>query len=157
MEYWVEYPVLCSRLLLVIYFLYNGVYRSNAQRRVWGLKSVIPLHGKFIITLNLTLVLFGGSEGKEFACNSGDLGLIPGLEGLPGGKLGTPLQYSCLENPHGQRNLAGYSPWGHKDSDMTERLSTNKWMPLISKVIYRFITISIQISTALLKKQKSQP
>ena len=98
-----------------------------------------------------------GSAGKEFACNSGDLGLIPGLEGLPGGKLGTPLQYSCLENPHGQRNLAGYSPCGHKDSDMTERLSTNKWMPLISKVIYRFITISIQISTALLKKQKSQP
>ena len=99
----------------------------------------------------------GGSNGKEFTCNSGDLGLIPGLEGSPGGTLGNPLQYSCLENPHGQRSLAGYSPWGHKDSDMTERLSTNKWMPLISKVIYRFITISIQISTALLKKQKSQP
>ena len=31
---------------------------------------------------------------------------------------------SCLENPHGQRSLAGYSPWGNKDSDMTERLST---------------------------------
>ena len=34
------------------------------------------------------------------------------------------LQYSCLENPHGQRSLAGYSPWGHKESDMTDRLST---------------------------------
>ena len=32
--------------------------------------------------------------------------------------------YSCLENPHGQRNLAGYSPWGCKESDTTERLST---------------------------------
>ena len=31
-----------------------------------------------------------------------------------------PLQYSCLENPHGQRSLAGYSPWGHKESDTTE-------------------------------------
>ena len=35
-----------------------------------------------------------------------------------------PLQYSCLENPHGQRNLVGCSPWGHKESDTTERLST---------------------------------
>ena len=29
------------------------------------------------------------------------------------------IQYSCLENPHGQRSLAGYSSWGLKDSDMT--------------------------------------
>ena len=27
--------------------------------------------------------------------------------------------FSCLENPHGQQSLAGYSPWGHKESDMT--------------------------------------
>ena len=33
---------------------------------------------------------------------------------------GNPLQYSCLENPHGQRSLAGHSPWGHKESDMTK-------------------------------------
>ena len=33
---------------------------------------------------------------------------------------GTPLQYSCLENPHGQRSLVGYSPWGCKESDTTE-------------------------------------
>ena len=33
---------------------------------------------------------------------------------------GNPLQYSCLENLHGQRSLVGYSPWGHKESDMTE-------------------------------------
>ena len=40
-----------------------------------------------------------------------------------GGGHGNPPQYSCLENPHGQRSLAGYSPWGHKESDMTEQLS----------------------------------
>ena len=34
------------------------------------------------------------------------------------------LQHSCLENPHGQRRLAGYSPWGRKESDKTEQLST---------------------------------
>ena len=38
---------------------------------------------------------------------------------------GNTLQYSCLENSQGQRSLAGYSPWGLKESDMTERLSTH--------------------------------
>ena len=51
-----------------------------------------------------------GSDSKESACDVGDLGLIPGLGRSPGGGHGTPLQYSCLENPHGQRSLAGYSP-----------------------------------------------
>ena len=37
----------------------------------------------------------------------------------------SPLQYSCLENHHGQRCLAGYSPWGRKELDMTEWLNTN--------------------------------
>ena len=41
-----------------------------------------------------------------------------------GGGHGNPLQYTFLENPHGQRSLAGYSPWGHKESDSTEQLST---------------------------------
>ena len=62
----------------------------------------------------------GGSDGKESACNSEDLGSIPGLGRSPGGGHGNPLQYSCLENLHGQRSLAGYSPWGLKKSDTTE-------------------------------------
>ena len=52
-------------------------------------------------------------------------GLIPGLGRSPGGGHGNPLQYSCLENPHALRSLAGYSPWGHTELDMTERLSPN--------------------------------
>ena len=43
---------------------------------------------------------------------------------IPGGGHGDPLQYSCLENPHEQRSLVGCSPWGHKELDMTEWLST---------------------------------
>ena len=62
----------------------------------------------------------GGTDGKESACNVGDMGSIPGLERSPGEGNGNPLQYSCLENPHGQRSLVGYSPWGRKESDMTE-------------------------------------
>ena len=41
----------------------------------------------------------GGSYGKESACNAGDLGSIPGSGRSPGEANGTPLQYSCLENP----------------------------------------------------------
>ena len=62
----------------------------------------------------------GGSDRKESACTVGDLGSIPELGRSPGGGHGNPLQYSCLENPHGQRSLVGYSPWGCKESDMTE-------------------------------------
>ena len=67
----------------------------------------------------------GGSDAKESTCNVEDLGLIPGLGRSLGRGHGNPPQYSCLENPHGQRSLVGYSPWGHQESDMTERLSTH--------------------------------
>ena len=56
----------------------------------------------------------GGSDGKEYSCNERDMGLIPGLERLPGEGHGNPFQYSCLENFHGQRKLGGYSPWGYR-------------------------------------------
>ena len=46
----------------------------------------------------------GSSDSKESAWNAGDLGLIPELGKSPGGGHGNPLQYSCLENPHGQRS-----------------------------------------------------
>ena len=53
----------------------------------------------------------------------GDASLILGSERAPGKGNGNPLQYSCLENPMDRG--VGYSPWGHKESDMTERLSTH--------------------------------
>ena len=49
-----------------------------------------------------------------------DMDLIPRLGRSPGGGHGNPLQYACLGNPHGQRNLVGYSPWSHKESDTTK-------------------------------------
>ena len=62
--------------------------------------------------------------GKESACEAEDAGetvkLIPGLRRSPGGGHGNSLQYFCLENPHGQRNLVGYSPWGHTEADTAE-------------------------------------
>ena len=85
----------------------------------------------------------GGSDNKESACNVGDLGSIPGLGRFLGGGHGNSLQYSCLENPHGQRNLSGYSPWSCKESDMTEHLSTaqqcgsSKFDPRVRKIPWR--------------------
>ena len=62
----------------------------------------------------------GGSDCKESACSVGDVGGIHELGRSPGGGHGNPLQYSYLENPHGQRSLAGYSPQGRKELDATE-------------------------------------
>ena len=53
-----------------------------------------------------------------------ETGLIPGLGRSPGGGHGNPLQYSCLEHPM-DRSVVGYSPWAHKELDMTEQLSTH--------------------------------
>ena len=56
-------------------------------------------------------------ESKESACSAGDLDWIPGSEKSLGEGNGSPLQYSCLENP---MDRGVYSPCGHKESDMTE-------------------------------------
>ena len=50
--------------------------------------------------------------------------MIPGLGRSSGEGIDYPLQYSCLEDPHGQRSLEIDSPWGLKESDATEQLNT---------------------------------
>ena len=69
-------------------------------------------------------LLCSGSNGKEFTCTEGDLGLIPGLERSPGGGHGDPLQYSCLENPMDRGAWQGTVQEGRKESETTERLNT---------------------------------
>ena len=61
-----------------------------------------------------------GSDGKEFTCNVRDPGSIPGLGRSPGGGHGNPLQCSCLEESQGRGSLVGYSPWGRKESAVTQ-------------------------------------
>ena len=78
----------------------------------------IPLHSSPLCTvfgtISSLLWAFRRSSvvnnSPAIAGDAGDVGSIPGS----GGGSGNPLQYSCLENPHRQRSLAGYSPWGHK-------------------------------------------
>ena len=69
------------------------------------------------------LFIIPGSEVKASACNVGDLGLILGSGRSPGEGNGNPLQYSS----HGRRSLVGYSPWGRKESDTTERLHPSNY------------------------------
>ena len=80
-------------------------------------------HSNFAIWL-ASLGFPGISTDKESICNSGDPSLIPGSGRSPRGGHDNLLQYSCLKNPHGQRSLAGYSPWGRKELDTTEGLTT---------------------------------
>ena len=83
------------------------------------------------------------------ANNVGYLGLIPGLGRSPGGEHDNPIQYSCLKNPHRQRSLVGYSPWGRKESDTTEQLSTAQ--PKYYKLdIHSMLTITGEIFHILL-------
>ena len=64
-----------------------------------------------------------GSDGKESVCNAGDLGSIPGLGRSPGEGRRLPTPSFLHGQFHGQRSLVGYSPWGHKELDMTEQLT----------------------------------
>ena len=61
----------------------------------------------------------GGSDGKASAMRETQVQSL-GWEDPLEKEMGNPLQNPCLENPMDKRSLVGYSPWGHKESDMTE-------------------------------------
>ena len=77
---------------------------------MWGSEcSVGPPQGTLVVKNVL------GNRGDARDTHS-----TPGCRRAPGGGCGSPLQYSCLENPHGPRSLVGYSP---QESDTTKWLS----------------------------------
>ena len=88
------------------------------------------------------------SSGKEPAYQSEDIrdvGLIPGLGRYPGGEHGNPLQYSCLETPHGQRSLKDYSSQGRTELDMTAATQQHKTLILNSVLqFYLFHIINLR-------------
>ena len=76
------------------------------------------------LTVHLELLYLWASQEalvvKSSIANTGDIrdtSLMPGMGRSPGGENGNPPQYSSLENPHGQRSLAGCSSWGCKGLD----------------------------------------
>jgi len=128
--------VLYNRFLLVFYFIYSSMYvssfpGSSAYKESCNAEDLGSILGS------------GRSPGERIAYpfqyswaslvvqmvkNPPSMWETPvwflGQEDSPGGGCGNPLQCSCLENPHGQRSLVGYAPWGCKELDMTEWLST---------------------------------
>ena len=70
----------------------------------------------------------GGSDGKEIACNAGDLASIPGLGRSPGRGNGNPLQYSCLENPMDRGAWQATVHSVTQESDTTERLTLSLFL-----------------------------
>ena len=64
---------------------------------VWGVTLGFPASDLLEWSLEM-LGFHGGSDGKESACSTGDLGSIPGCGRSPGEGYGNPVQYSCLEN-----------------------------------------------------------
>ena len=65
----------------------------------------------------------GDSNGKESACDVGDLDLILGSGRSPGEGNNLPTPIFLPGEFHGQRSLAGYSPWGLKETDTTVQLT----------------------------------
>ena len=89
---------------------------------------------------------------KKSACNAGDtrdVGSDPGSGRSPGGRHGNPLQCSCLENPHRQKSLAGYSPWGHKESD-------NDWAHSTAFTLHSFSTHRLGLTNAWSQRLQSR-
>ena len=89
-------------------------------------KSITNNTLKLLKTLSVSLFfLHWGSRAsvvaqtvKNLPVMREDLGSIPRLGRSPGGGPGNPLQYSCLENPHGQRSLAGYRLWSQSQTQL---------------------------------------
>ena len=96
---------------------YIQYLKTKSKENVIGLRVkcwevMVSLHRKckFVVSL-----IISSSAGEESACNAGELSLILGLGRSLGEGTGYSLQHSCLQNPHGQRSLVGYSPWDHED------------------------------------------
>ena len=70
-------------------------------------------------------------EGKISACNIGDLVLIPGSGRFPRRREWLPTPVFVPGEFHGRRSLVSYSPWSHKELDMTERL----WASLVAQMV----------------------
>ena len=101
----------------------------------------------------------GGSDGKESACNAGDLGSIPGSGRSPGGGHGNHSGILAWRIPWTEEP-GGYNPWGHKQSDLTEHMHTRyratsphsvkSWEMQLEKYFWKY---TVKISQGMLKEK----
>jgi len=107
----------CFSQCLVSFTSFQKLFFGSCSKCKWSFnefvveKVVSPSYTSSILEESqhtFHLVCFpGGSDSKESAWNAGELGSISGLRRSPGGGHGNPLQYYCLENLQGQKNLGG--------------------------------------------------
>ena len=90
-------------------------------------------------------------QRQRITCNPGDMNWIPRLGRAPGTGNGNPLLHG---KSHGQRSQAGYSPWGHKELDMTEHTHMEKLEPLFIVVGKVNDVVSVGKSLAVPQKVK---
>ena len=78
------------------------------------------------------------------AGDEGDADSIPGSGRSPGVGNSNLLQYSCLEESHGQRSLEGYRPKGHKESDTTEHAhNASAYSPYTAGNLLSFCSVAL--------------
>ena len=168
---WLKALLVChqpQQILCSMYYIMN----NPVKLYLWGHSSLwssplswmfTPLLLNSVVALILIIMWFlkiyleflgfsDGSDGKQSTCSVGDPGSFPGLGRSPGEGNGSPLQYSCLENPMNRGSLAGYSPWGHEESDMTEwlMLSLSESSHTIS-----YVTLKIYPEVLVLKEHSA--
>ena len=113
------------RLSLVLFILFTLFCFSEVISTILSSSSLIHSSVSDILLLipsTVFLGLPGGSEVKVSAWNAGDPGSIPGSGKIPWRRKWHPTPVLLPRESHGGRSLVGYSPWGHKELDTTERL-----------------------------------
>ena len=108
--------------------LFNSYAQHNMQNaRLDEPQAGIKMDGRNINNFryvdNTTLMAESEEELKSFLMKIKEESKKAGLKLNILRREDNPLQYSCLENPHGQRSLVGCSPWGHKQSDTMSDLA----------------------------------
>ena len=135
----------------ILVYWYGGKY-STSQLKVRdngeceSSKKEATHHLKGILSKTWTSLV---AQTVEYACRAGDLGSNPGSGRSPGEGNGNQLQYSCLGEVNGQRNLAGYTLWGHRVRHMTEWLTLSLSVRLTANYLSKTMVLRRQHMTYL--------
>ena len=104
--------------------------------------EMIQLTEKSMSTAQTAKSFPGGSDGKESACNAGDRGSIPGVRKFLWRRKWQSTPVFLPGKSHGGRSLTGlavYSPWGHKESYTTQRLTLSlSWSQIVNQVVHEY-------------------
>ena len=92
-------------------------FYQKIPQKVWARVAILKTH------FSIPKILPWWLKWQRIRLQCGRPGFDPWVGKIPWRRAWNPLQYSCLENPHEERSLAGYRPRGHKESDLTKQLS----------------------------------